>query len=97
MFLGVITLFIIAYCKKNRFINFSKTGNTGINIFVVGIILNELLLLIQGLSYMNYVAMRYINEWLLAAAVIMFGGILLMITNVRKNRLPGVSENISVS
>ena len=85
VFLGVITLFIIGYCKKNDFINTSKRGNNGIIIFVAGIILNELLLLIQGLSYMNYIAMRYINEWLLAAAVIMFTGILLLITDMRKN------------
>lgn len=93
MFLGVITLFIIGYCKKNDFISTSKKENTGIIIFVAGILLNELLLLIQGLSYMNYIAMRYINEWLLAAAVIMFGGILLMVIDMRKNSIPGFAEN----
>ena len=92
MFLGVITLFIIGYCKKNDFISTGKRGNTGIIIFVAGIILNELLLLIQGLSYMNYIAVPYVNEWLLVAAVVMFAGILLMIMGLKKiNALPNGS------
>jgi hypothetical protein len=44
---------------------------------------------------MNYIAIRYINEWLLAAAVIMFGGILLMVIDMRKNNLPSFAENSS--
>ncbi len=89
MFLGVITLFIIGYCKKNDFISTGKKGNRGIIIFVGGIILNELLLMIQGLSYMNYVSVPYVNVWLLIAAVVMFAGILLMIMGLKKiNTMP---------
>ena len=69
MFLGVITLFIIGYSKLNRFIIARRIVNTGILIFVAGIILNEILLMIQGLSYMNYISVPYINESLLGAAV----------------------------
>ena len=50
MFLGVITIFIIAYCILKQFIFTNKFINTGIVIFVSGIILNELLLMVQGLS-----------------------------------------------
>ena len=56
MFLGVISLFIIGFCKMNQFIITTRAGNTGIIIFVSGIILNEILLMIQGLSYMNYIS-----------------------------------------
>ncbi len=89
MFLGVITLFIIGYCKLNQFIIAGKAGNTGILIFVAGIILNEILLMIQGLSYMNYINVPYINESLLGAAVFMFFGILLLlIPGLRKMEYP---------
>src|SRR4029079_3110803 len=60
MFLGVISLFIIGYCKMNRLIVTKPSANTGIKIFVTGIILNEILLMIQGLSYMNYISVPYI-------------------------------------
>ena len=84
MFLGIITLFILGYCKMNQFIVTNKKGNTGIVIFIAGIILNELLLMIQGLSYMNYMTVPYVNEMLLAAAIVMFAGILLLVFGLRK-------------
>ena len=83
----MISLFIIGYCKMNKFIITGKTGNAGILIFVLGIILNEIFLMIQGLSYMNYITVPYINEWLLGAAIIMFGGILFLNLGGNKNKL----------
>lgn len=90
MFLGVITIFIIAYCILKQFIDTNKFINGGIVIFVSGIILNELLLMVQGLSYMNYITVPYINESLLAAALILFLGLLLM--NIKK-RVDGEKTN----
>jgi hypothetical protein len=84
MFLGVISLFIIGFCKMNKFLTATRAGNTGISIFVSGIILNEIFLLIQGLSYMNYISVPYINESLLGAAIWMFVGILLLNIGLRK-------------
>ena len=78
MLLGVISLFIVGYCKLNQFIIPTKSGNTGIIIFVSGIIFNEILLMIQGFSYMNYISVPRINELLLGAAICMFIGILLL-------------------
>src|SRR5450432_3712618 len=85
MFLGVISLFIIGFCKMKLFIITPRTGDTGIVIFVSGIILNEILLMIQGLSYMNYMRVPYINELLLGAAICMLCGVLLLICGLKKN------------
>lgn len=82
--LGVITLFMIAYTKMNNFIFTNRTGNWGIIIFIAGIILNELFLMIQGISYMSYINVPYINELLLGAAICMLGGVLLLNLGVRK-------------
>ena len=84
MFLGVISLFIIGFCKMNQFIITRRMGNTGIIIFVSGIILNEIFLMIQGLSYMNYISVPYINEFLLGAAICMLLGVSLLIPELRK-------------
>ena len=83
MFLGVITLFIIGYCTSKRFVTTTKSGNTGIVIFVAGIILNEIFLMIQGLSYMNYIQVPYINELLLVAAIFMLLGVTLLISGTK--------------
>jgi hypothetical protein len=95
MFLGVISLFIIGFCRMNKFITTTKTGDGGIITFVLGIILNEILLLVQGLSYMNYINVPYVNELLLGAAVCMFLGILLLNAGLKKN-YPDVA-NVSAS
>ena len=86
--LGVITLFILGYSKINHFISTNRIGNAGVVIFISGIILNELLLMVQGISYMNYVALRYINELLLGAAICLFTGVLFLILGLNK---PGIS------
>ena len=55
-------------------------------IFVAGIIINEIFLLVQGIADLNYTAVPYMNEALLAAAIILFIGLLLM--NIHKKQLP---------
>jgi hypothetical protein len=85
MFLGVISLFVIGFCKMNKFLITTRAGNTGILIFVSGIILNEFFLMIQGLSYMNYISVPYINEALLAVAICMLSGVLLLNLGVKKS------------
>ena len=87
--LGIITLFIIGYCKIENLIFANRTANAGILIFIFGIILNELFLLIQGTSYMNFVSVPYINQLLLAAAICMASGLALLIFGAReKNFVP---------
>lgn len=85
--LGVITLFIIGYSKSAGLIERNKLTNSGVFIFVTGIILNEIFLMFQGISYMTYNNIQSINIWLLAAAGLLFTGILLLNIGMRKNIL----------
>jgi hypothetical protein len=75
--LGVLTLFIIGYSKMKDLIITNRLGSVGIFIFITGIILNELLLMTQGIAYMNSISLPLINQFLLGAALVMFTGILL--------------------
>ena len=90
MFLGVITIYIISFCLMNRFIICTKVGHTGITVFVSGIILNEIFLMVQGLSYMNYISITYSNELLLGAAICMLCGALLLIMGLKKGKYTNV-------
>lgn len=76
--LGVISLFIIGYMMMERNILLTATAAKAIKIFVAGVIINELLLMIQGVAAMTFTPIPYINELLLAAAVIIFTGITLL-------------------
>ncbi|HQT23682.1 MAG: hypothetical protein B7X86_05605 [Sphingobacteriales bacterium 17-39-43] len=77
--LGVTSIFLLGYIVSFELIRINKLLIKGIFIFVAGVIINELLLMIQGVAALSYTAIPYINEMLLAAAVILFSGILIML------------------
>ena len=88
--LGVITLFIIGHVIGRQLAIINKLQMTGVWIFVAGIIINEILLMMQGIMGLSYVIVPYINELLLAAAMIMFCGLLLLLSRFRHSTaLPG--------
>jgi hypothetical protein len=77
--LGVTSIFILGYIVSFELISINKQLITGLFIFVTGVIINELLLLIQGVAAFSYTGIPYINEMLLTAAIILFSGILIML------------------
>ncbi len=82
--LGVITIFIIGYIVSNKFVAMNKKAIVGICTFVFGIIYNEILLMIQGVSNMFLETVPYTNELLFTAAIIMFLGLILFVTSQKK-------------
>lgn len=77
--LGVTSIFLLGYIVSFELIRINKLLISGIFIFVGGVIINELLLMIQGVAALSYTAIPYINEMLLVAAVILFSSILIML------------------
>jgi hypothetical protein len=75
VFLAIITLFLLAYSINFKLININSKSIAGIIIFSTGIFLNEILLMIQGVSDLTYHGVPYINELLLIAAIVLFTGI----------------------
>ena len=55
-------------------------------IFVAGIIVNEVFLLLQGIGDLTYISIPYIDEELLAAAVILLLGLILISTRITDNK-----------
>jgi len=54
---------------------YTKIGSI---VFVTGIIINQLLLLVQGIEAMNYIGIPFINESLFVVAIVMFMGLVLI-------------------
>ena len=83
--LAVISLFILGYMFSMKQLIVSKTALAALWIFTAGIFINELLLMIQGVSAMYYINLPHINELLLAASVLLFTGLLaLNISQVKR-------------
>lgn len=76
--LGVITLFIIGYIISDNYVTLNKKMYVGVFIFTAGIILNEIVLMIQGFTDLNYIVIPYSSEILLIIATIMFLGLSLL-------------------
>jgi hypothetical protein len=76
--LGVITLFLLGYLHAKRLVIISPVVNAGLMIFAAGIVMNEILLLVQGIGALYYINIPHINEGLLLVAVLMFAGLVLV-------------------
>lgn len=84
VFLGVITLFILGYLV---YVNSLKTNiilSIGLILFIIGIVLNELMLMTQGLAAMGYYNVPHINEVLFGITILMLLGTIVI--NIAANK-----------
>ena len=76
--LAVTSLFLIGFMVAFKLMQVTKLLSTGIYIFIAGIVLNELILMIQGVAAFSYNSVPQINLLLLAAALVLWVGISVM-------------------
>ena len=76
--LGVFSLFIIGYMFYRKFLLPTVVLQFATISFLIGVILNELILSIQGFAALTYTPVPYINEILFGVALILFISILLV-------------------
>ncbi len=79
--LGIITLFILGYYVLTNPLLLNNINKKGILIFTIAVIVNEFLLLLQGVTFMGYIILPFVNEALLFAALLLFAGIFMMNLN----------------
>ncbi len=84
--LGVITLYLLFDIMYEGFMPVNKKTIRGVMIFACSIIVNELLLMTQGLADISYHSVPYANELLFGAACAMFIGLLILLLG--KNSRP---------
>lgn len=84
--LAVTSIFIIGYIVSSQMVAVTKTFLAGISIFVAGIIINELLLMLQGIAAFTYTSIPYINIFLFLTAVILFLGCCMLFISRLKGR-----------
>ena len=76
--LGVISLFLLGSMFSEDYFYNNKKSVTGVFIFAGAVILNEVLLMVQGVSAITYTSIPFINEMLLGTALLLFTGAFLM-------------------
>ena len=73
--LAIITLFLMFYIYSNHLIIINKKIKYGILLFSIGVLLNEVVLAVQGLAALSYTTIPYVNEILFGVAILLFIGI----------------------
>lgn len=76
--LAFISMFLLMYTYSQQLLRFNKTFNIGLILFTLGVVANELILGVQGVSSVRYILIPYANEMLFAAAVLLFLSILVI-------------------
>ncbi|UGS22443.1 hypothetical protein [Flavobacterium channae] len=74
--LAIISLFLLFYIYANKFIVISKQTILGLILFSIGVVLNEVVLGIQGIASLSYTMIPFINEALFGIALLLFVSIL---------------------
>lgn len=82
--LGVTSVFVLGYMISLSLIDINKLLISGTFVFVAGIIINELLLMVQGVAALTYTGIPHINVLLLIAAFIIFSGISMIFISLLK-------------
>jgi len=85
--LAVTSIFIIGYIVSFNLVPVTIKLITGIFILVSGIIINEILLMVQGVAGLNYNTIPYINLMLFITALILFIGISIIFISLIKKPL----------
>jgi hypothetical protein len=87
--LAIITLFLLFYIYANHLVFITKKIKYGVLIFTIGVLLNEIVLAVQGIAAFSYTIIPYVNDMLFGIAIILFIGIVLTayysIKKVKKN------------
>lgn len=74
--LAIISLFLLFYIYVNNFIAVNKKTILGLILFSIGVVLNEVVLGIQGVASFSYTLIPNINESLFGVAILLFASIL---------------------
>jgi hypothetical protein len=91
--LAVTSLFIIGALCYFNILSLNTTLKSGVVILIVGVFLNELLLMVQGTAALSYTNVPFTNEMLFAVAVIMLCGIAMMNWSYLKKSGTGVAAS----
>jgi hypothetical protein len=85
--LAVISVFILSFLYTFKLIVVNKLTTIAFSVFIIGILLNELVLGVQGVAAFSYIVVKYVNETLFGVSLLLFLGTILMALSQRKKSL----------
>jgi hypothetical protein len=73
--LAVISLFLLFYIYAIKALTLSAPTKKGLAVFAMAVLLNEIVLGLQGIGALSYVVLPFANEILFGISLLLWGGI----------------------
>lgn len=87
--LAIISLFLLFYMYANHFFYVGRNIKIGVFIFSVGVLLNEIVLAVQGIASFSYTVIPFVNQMLFGIAILILVGIVITtLYSVKKVKIP---------
>jgi hypothetical protein len=96
-FLGIISFFILGYFNQLLSEIHQAVSKTGVFIFVTGVLVQEIILMCQGLEVIEFEPLPYANMILFYAAITMGTGLIWIAISVRRRKTPGKNRIADVA
>ncbi|MDO5615376.1 MAG: hypothetical protein Q4G16_04240 [Cruoricaptor ignavus] len=82
-----ISAFLLSQVLVTQYFKTSKYLQLGIGLFLFGVFLNEAVLGIMGIFSISYIPVPFSAHWLLGASVIIFISVILIFSQLKKNKI----------
>lgn len=82
--LAIISVFLVSYVYYYKLIKVNRLTTVALLIFIAGVYLNEIVLGVQGVASFSYTVVPYVNQILFFIAVLIFTGLVLLLTSQRR-------------
>lgn len=87
--LAVISVFLLAYFFTTQLMQTHKKSIIALSVFIIGVLLNEAALAVQGIASFSYFPIKHINEILFfISLVLLIGSIMIVLSQKRKEMTP---------
>jgi hypothetical protein len=73
--LAIFSLFLLFYIYAYHLIHFNNKIKFGVIIFSIGVLINEIILTVQGIASFSYTVIPFANEMLFGVAIVLVTGI----------------------
>ncbi len=88
--LGLVSFFLVGFLVQEKLIDrTSRAASFGLALFVFAVVVNEILLMVQGLYSIWMLPFPYVNQLLFGVAIMIFTGLLLVVAGQRHTRATG--------
>lgn len=80
VFLAIFSVFLLIYTYIDKIVIFGKTARIGLVLFLISVLLNELILGIQGVASINYTLVPFANQVLFIVSILILVSVLMIFT-----------------